>query len=234
MCYNNLTKQVFRMEINMKIKKFLCIILAAVMLTGTVSVTAFASDAPVYSDVAEDMWSYPDIMYVSENGLMNGTSDSTFSPTANTSRAMIVQLLYNMEGRPEVTYKPIFTDVKEDAWYTDAVIWAYENGVTTGSSATTFSPDALVTREQVAVFLYRYLKDYKGEEMAEGAELSAFPDSSKISPYAGFAEAVSWANGVGIITGKSAGGNVTLAPLDSAQRCETATMFARFHRSFVV
>ena len=185
-----------------------------------------------FEDVSEDDWYTDTVRYAYENGLMNGTSDSTFSPTANTSRAMIVQLLYNMEGRPEVTYKPIFTDVKEDAWYADAVIWAYENGVTTGSSATTFSPDALVTREQVAVFLYRYMKDYKGEEMEEGADLSAFPDAGKISPYAGFAEAVSWANGVGIITGKSAGGNVILAPLDSAQRCETATMFARFHRSF--
>ncbi|MBR6808256.1 MAG: S-layer homology domain-containing protein [Clostridia bacterium] len=187
-----------------------------------------------FTDVKSGDWFYQNTLYAYANSLMNGTSSTTFSPTANTSRAMIVQLLYNMEGRPEVTYKPIFTDVKEDAWYADAVIWAYENGVTTGSSATTFSPDALVTREQVAVFLYRYMKDYKGEEMAAGAELSAFPDSGKISPYAGFAEAVSWANGVGIITGKSAGGNVTLAPLDSAQRCETATMFARFHKNFVL
>ena len=187
-----------------------------------------------FTDVSREDWYFDTVIYAASNGLMNGTGGSLFSPTTNTSRAMIVQLLYNMEGRPEVTYKPIFTDVKEDAWYADAVIWAYENGVTTGSSATTFSPDALVTREQVAVFLYRYMKDYKGEEMEEGADLSAFPDAGKISPYAGFAEAVSWANGVGIITGKSAGGNVTLAPLDSAQRCETATMFARFHRSFVV
>ena len=186
-----------------------------------------------FADVAADTWYADTVRYAYENSLMNGTSATAFSPTVATSRAMIVQLLYNMEGRPEVEYKPIFTDVKEDAWYADAVIWAYENGVTTGSSATTFSPDALVTREQVAVFLYRFMKDYKGEEMEAGADLSAFPDASKISPYAGFADAVAWANGVGIITGKTSSDGAILAPLDNAQRCETATMFARFHRSFV-
>ena len=143
-------------------------------------------------------------------------------------------MLYNMEGKPAVdkTNNP-FADVASGAWYADAVLWAYQNGVTTGSSATTFSPDALVTREQVAVFLYRFMKDYKGAEMGAGAELSAFPDADKISPYAGFAEAVSWANGAGIVTGKGSGDNVLLAPLDQAQRSETATMFARFHKLFV-
>jgi len=186
-----------------------------------------------FADVAEDAWYADTVRYAYENSLMNGTSDTAFAPATATSRAMIVQLLYNMEGRPEVTYKPIFTDVKEDAWYADAVIWAYENGVTTGSSATTFSPDALVTREQVAVFLYRFMKDYKGEDMAEGADITSFPDHDKISPYAGFADAVVWANSVGIITGKTSSDGAILAPLDNAQRCESATMFARFHRSFV-
>ncbi len=76
------------------------------------------------------------------------------------------------------------------------------------------------------------MKDYKGEEMDAGADISAFPDAGKISPYAGFAEAVAWANGVGIVTGKTSAGGTVLAPLDRAQRCETATMFARFHRNF--
>ncbi len=185
-----------------------------------------------FEDVKDSAWYSPSVRYAYENGLMNGTSATAFDPTVETSRAMIVQLLYNMEGRPEVEYKPIFTDVSEKAWYAKAVIWAYENGVTAGSSATTFSPDTLVTREQVAVFLYRFMKDYKGEEMAEGADLSSFPDADKISHYAGFADAVAWANGVGIITGKTSENGAILAPLDRAQRCETATMFARFHRSF--
>lgn len=185
-----------------------------------------------FEDVKDSAWYASSVRYAYENGLMNGTSATAFAPTVETSRAMIVQLLYNMEGRPEVEYKPIFTDVSEKAWYAKAVIWAYENGVTAGSSATTFSPDTLVTREQVAVFLYRFMKDYKGEVMAEGADITSFPDADKISHYAGFADAVAWANGVGIITGKTSANGAILAPLDRAQRCETATMFARFHRSF--
>ena len=187
----------------------------------------------LFEDIAESDWYYSNVAYAFDEGLMNGASATVFDPSSNTSRAMIVQMLYNMEGRPDVAYNSVFTDVAENAWYADAVIWAYENGVTTGSSATTFSPDALVTREQVAVFLYRYMKDYKGAEMAAGADVSEFPDADKISPYAGFAEAIAWANGAGIITGKSSGSSVTLAPLDKAQRCETATMFSRFHKSFV-
>ena len=77
------------------------------------------------------------------------------------------------------------------------------------------------------------MKDYKGAEMSEGADISSFTDAGKISPYAGFAEAVSWANGAGIVTGKTSGDTVLLAPLDQAQRSETATMFARFHKLFV-
>ena len=165
---------------------------------------------------------------------MSGTGDGTFEPATNTSRAMIIQMLYNFEGKPEVdTAENPFTDVPANKWYTKAVLWAYQNGVTAGSSATTFSPDTLVTREQVAVFLYRYLKDYKKADMAEGADLSVFPDEGSISKYAGFREAVAWATAEGIVTGKKNGDAVTLSPLDKAQRSETATMFTRFHRAFV-
>ena len=187
-----------------------------------------------FTDVPEGKWFYPTINYAYNTGLMNGTSDTLFAPSTNTSRAMIVQLLYNIEGRPAVdTSNNPFTDIPSGKWYTSAVLWAYQNGVTTGTSATTFSPDTLVTREQVAVFLYRYMKDYKKAEMAEGADLSTFPDADKISRYSGFAEAVAWANGVGIITGKKNGDDVLLAPLDKAMRSETATMFARFHKAYV-
>ncbi len=190
--------------------------------------------AMAFTDVVSTDWFYPTVGYAYSTGLMNGTSDTAFAPATQTSRAMIVQLLYNMEGRPAVdTGDNPFTDVPAGTWYTDAVLWAYQNGVTTGTGATTFSPDTLVTREQVAVFLYRYMKDYKKAEMAEGADLSSFPDAGEISPYAGFAEAVAWANGVGIVTGKQSGEVVLLAPQDKAQRSETATMFARFHKAFV-
>ena len=193
-----------------------------------------SSKAMAFADVSSGDWFYSTVGYAYNSGLMSGTSSTTFAPATQTSRAMIVQLLYNMEGRPavDVSNNP-FTDVPSTEWYAPAVLWAYQNGVTTGTSATTFSPDTLVTREQVAVFLYRYMKDYKKAEMADGADISSFPDADKISPYAGFAEAVAWANGVGIVTGKKNGDAVNLAPQDKAQRSETATMFARFHKAFV-
>ena len=188
---------------------------------------------PAFSDVNSTDWYYHNVRYAVDSGLMNGTGGSLFAPATETSRAMIVQMLYNMEGRPAVEYKPTFTDVAEGAWYADAVIWAYESGVTSGSSATTFSPDALVTREQLAVFLFRYLRDYKKADVITDGDLSSFPDAGSISPYTDFKEAVQWATGEGIITGKTKGDTVVLAPTDRAQRCETATIFARFHKIFV-
>lgn len=191
-----------------------------------------ATTAVPFTDV-EDGWYIDSVEYAYATGLMNGSSASTFSPSVKTNRAMIVQMLYNMEGRPAVdTKNNPFTDIPSDAWYAPAVLWAYQNGVTTGTSATTFSPDALVTREQVAVFLYRYQKDYKKAEMGEGADLSSFPDADKISPYAGFAEAMAWANANGIIGGKKNGSDVTLSPLDQAMRSEVAKMFVSFDKKF--
>ncbi|MBR6807916.1 MAG: S-layer homology domain-containing protein, partial [Clostridia bacterium] len=191
-----------------------------------------ATTAVPFTDV-EDGWYIDSVEYAYATGLMNGSSETTFSPSVKTSRAMIVQMLYNLEGRPAVdkSNNP-FTDVAGDAWYADAVLWAYQNGVTTGTSATTFSPDALVTREQVAVFLYRYQKDYKKAEIGDGADLSSFPDADKISPYAGFAEAMAWANANGIIGGKKNGSDVTLSPLDQAMRSEVAKMFVSFDKKF--
>ncbi len=186
-----------------------------------------------YEDVEEGSWYEESVIYAYEEGLMTGTAANTFSPSVKTTRAMLVRMLYNMEGSPAVdkTNNP-FTDIPDGAWYTDAVLWAYQNGVTTGTSATTFSPDTLVTREQVAVFLYRFVKDYKKLTVDEGADLSVYPDVDTISPYAGFKEAVAWANKLSILGGKRTGEIVMLAPQDTAMRSETATMFARFHRVF--
>ena len=124
-----------------------------------------------------------------------------------------------------------FTDVA-DTWYTDAVLWAYQSGVTTGTSATTFAPDALVTREQVAVFLYRYMRDYKKADLGDGADLSSYPDADTISPYTDFAPAMAWANANGIIGGKKNGSAVTLSPLDQAMRSEVAKMFVSFAKKY--
>ncbi len=184
-----------------------------------------------FTDV-EDGWYIDSVEYAYATGLMNGSSATTFSPSVKTNRAMIVQMLYNLEGKPAVdkSNNP-FTDVP-DTWYTDAVLWAYQNGVTTGTSATTFAPDALVTREQVAVFLYRYMRDYKKADVGEGADLSAYPDADSISDYTDFNEAVAWANANGIIGGKKNGEVVTLSPLDQAMRSEVAKMFVSFAKKY--
>ena len=190
-----------------------------------------ATTALPFTDVT-DGWYIDSVEYAYATGLMNGSSATTFSPSVKTNRAMIVQMLYNLEGKPAVdkSNNP-FTDVA-DTWYTDAVLWAYQSGVTTGTSATTFSPDALVTREQVAVFLYRYMRDYKKADVGEGADLSAYPDADTISPYTDFAPAMAWANANGIIGGKKNGEVVTLSPLDQAMRSEVAKMFVSFAKKY--
>ena len=191
-----------------------------------------ATTALPFTDV-KDGWYIDSVEYAYNTGIMKGSSDTTFSPSVQTNRAMIVQMLYNLEGAPEVdTSNNPFTDIPANKWYTKAVLWAYQNGVTTGTSKTTFSPDTLVTREQVAVFLYRYLKDYKKADVGEGADLSAYPDVDSISKYAGFKDAVAWANANGIITGKKNGDVVTISPLDKAMRSEVAKMFASFAKKY--
>lgn len=190
-----------------------------------------ATTALPFTDV-EDGWYIDSVEYAYSTGLMKGSSATAFAPSVKTNRAMIVQMLYNLEGNPAVDKADNpFTDVP-DTWYTDAILWAYQNGVTTGTSATTFSPDALVTREQVAVFLYRYMRDYKKAEMGEGADLSVYPDADSINDYTDFNEAVAWANANGIIGGKKNGSVVTLSPLDQAMRSEVAKMFVSFAKKY--
>ena len=191
-----------------------------------------ATTAVPFTDV-EDGWYIDSVEYAYATGLMNGSSETTFSPSVKTSRAMIVQMLYNLEGAPEVEYSDIFEDVKKTDWCSSAVMWAYQNGITSGTGDGRFDPSSPVTREQIAVFLYRYINEFKGEEQEISGELDIFGDKDDVSPYAGFTEAVSWAVGCGIISGKNEFGVIRLAPRDMAQRCETAAIIARFHEGFV-
>ncbi|MBR6808185.1 MAG: S-layer homology domain-containing protein [Clostridia bacterium] len=188
-----------------------------------------------FTDISESDWYYTSVEYAFEKGLMSGTnSDGTvFSPNTVTTRAMLVQMLYNLEGAPEVEYSDIFEDVKKTDWCSSAVMWAYQNGITSGTGDGRFDPSSPVTREQIAVFLYRYINEFKGEEQEISGELDIFGDKDDVSPYAGFTEAVSWAVGCGIISGKNEFGVIRLAPRDMAQRCETAAIIARFHEGFV-
>ena len=184
-----------------------------------------------FNDVSTDNWAYPWIKFAYFNGIMSGTSSdgTVFSPNGTTSRSMMVQILYNLEGRPSVEFKNIFSDVNESDWYASAVMWAYSNGITSGTSDSTFSPDSPVTREQIAVMLYRYLRDYKRITPSVGVSPDTFADAEEISPYADFREALSWALGDGILTGKSTPYGLRLAPGDTAVRSEAAAMLARFY-----
>ena len=175
-----------------------------------------------FVDVADSDWYADAVQYVFANGLMAGTSDTTFSPNATTTRAMIVTILYRLEGTPAVTGTTAFTDVAAGQYYADAVAWAAQNGIVSGTSATTFSPDGVITREQMAAILYRYAQ-YKGYDVTAKADLSMFTDAAQVSTYA--TDAMAWANASGLISGTSA---TTLSPAGSATRAQVATILMRF------
>lgn len=164
------------------------------------------------------------IDYMVANGYMNGTSSSKFSPDLSMNRAMMVTILYRLAGSPAVSGTNPFTDVKQGDYFYNAVIWAYTNGVTTGTSATTFSPDGVLTREQIATFLYRYAQ-FAGMSTSARASLSGYTDAGSISSYA--LTAMQWAVGSGIINGTT---RTTLSPTANATRVQIAVMVWRFMR----
>ena len=131
-------------------------------------------------------------------------------------------ILYRLEGTPAVTGTTAFTDVAAGQYYADAVAWAAQNGIVSGTSATTFSPDGVITREQMAAILYRYAQ-YKGYDVTAKADLSMFTDAAQVSTYA--TDAMAWANASGLISGTSA---TTLSPAGSATRAQVATILMRF------
>ena len=175
-----------------------------------------------FTDVPESEWYFQYIRPIYWLHIMNGTSETTFEPEATTTRAMVVQVLYNLSDRPWTNYVAPFTDVREGSWYYDAVNWAWAAGVCNGTSETQFSPNDPVTREQLAAFLYRYAK-LCGFDCREIGSLSDFRDSGSISGYA--REAIQWAVGAGIINGITP---TTIEPGSYATRAEIATMLYRF------
>ena len=174
-----------------------------------------------FTDVSKDDWFYDDVNYVAEQGIMTGMIETVFGPTVDTSRAMIVTMLYRLEGEPEAGSAP-FQDVAQGKWYDKAVAWAQANGIVTGYTPTTFGPADPVTREQIATILYRYAK-YKGWDVSQVGDLSVFTDAGQVSDWA--EDALVWANGAGIITGMNA---TTLNPQGNAARAQVAAMFHRF------
>ncbi len=180
-----------------------------------------------FTDAAKTAWYYDAVKYVYENGMMNGTDTEKFSPDFNTSRGMIVTILYRLENEPAVADNCPFTDVKADSYYEDAIIWAASNGIVNGYSESIYGPDDAITREQLAAILYRYA-DYKGYDVTKKADLSKFADQNEISGYA--AEALAWANANGIMNGN---GDGTLNPTGTATRAEAAQMLMNFCKNIL-
>ena len=196
--------------------------------TKTESIPSTGSDVDVtemFSDVTKN-WAYPGIQYCVTHKLMGSTGGDKFAPTMTTTRAQIVQILYNLEGEPEVSGTTPFTDLTQD-WYQDAVLWAYQTGVVAGTSSTTFDPDLPVTREQIAVILMEYMtRVLKLERTWTPADLSGFPDAASVSDWA--KDAMADAVALGLISGASNGGQTYLNPQGSATREQVATILMEF------
>ena len=136
-------------------KKLLSLLLVLVMTAASVAVVLPASAGDLFSDVEEDRWSYESIKHAYENGYMNGVGGGKFDPEGSLTRAMVVTVLWRREKSPAIAYSPVFKDVKDGEWYTAAVLWAKDSGVVMGTSATTFSPEDEITREQLVTMLCR-------------------------------------------------------------------------------
>ena len=179
-----------------------------------------------FEDVTEgEDWFYDAVAYVYENGIMAGTSATTFEPGMLLDRAMAAQLFYNLEGKPAVTGDSAFSDVASSHWAVDAITWAAENEVVAGIGGNLYDPDSNVTREQFAQMLYNYAQ-YKGYDLTANGDLTQFPDAGSIS---GWAEtALSWANGNGLINGHE---NGTIDPKGSTIRAQAASIMANFDQN---
>ncbi|MBQ7500772.1 MAG: S-layer homology domain-containing protein [Clostridia bacterium] len=184
----------------------------------------FIYKAGKFIDVPPDAWFAKAALWCSERGFITGTSDNTFSPNVNLTRAMFVQILARVAGAnlDEITYKGKFTDVTADKWYAKAVQWAVDNNITSGISDTSFAPDAQVTREQLAVFFYAYSKSNEYDVSASD-DLARFTDVDMISSWA--LTAIRWAVAEGLISGMT---DTTIGPKGYATRAQAAVIFKNY------
>ena len=193
--------------------------------TETIPATGVVDVTEMFTDVSHS-WADDGIQYCVTHQLMSGVGGNLFAPKMTTTRAQIVQILYNLEGEPKVSGTMPFTDLTQN-WYKDAVLWAYQTGVVVGTSATTFEPDRPVTREQIAVILMEYVtKVLKLERTWTPADLSVFPDAGSVSDWA--KDALADAVALGLISGASNGGQTLLEPQGSATREQVATILMKF------
>ena len=185
------------------------------------------SENNTFKDVSSSDWFYDEVQYVYQKNLMNGTGASSFSPRDTLTRAMLVTILYRIEGEPAVSYSGKFSDVPSGRWYSKAVEWAAAQGIVGGYSNGKFGPEDSVTREQLAAILYRYAGKTKGFDVSASASLSGYTDSAKVSAYA--QSAVKWAIATNLLLPTSGKLNAGA----DATRAEVAVAVARFHQQFV-
>ena len=185
--------------------------------------TAETCPSEAYTDLDRNGWYHEYVDWVLKNGVMNGVGGGLFEPNGETTRAMLVMVLYRMAGAPDMAGRESsFTDVSADSWYGAAVIWASENGIVNGVGGGLFDPDASLTREQMAMMLYRFA-GYLGSNTEKHADLSAYGDADAVSAFA--QDAMAWAVAEGLVNGRSA---AELAPKAGATRAELATILFRF------
>ena len=175
-----------------------------------------------FTDVKETDWFFKGVEYVVDKGVMSGVSENEFAPSGKLTRAMLVQMLYNMESRPACDAENAFMDVPVGQWYTDAVIWANDAKIVSGMGEGLFAPNMEITREQMVAMLYNYAK-YRGYDVTASADLSAFADTASVSAWA--QPAMQWAVAEGYISGM---GDSQLAPQGTATRAEIASVIMRF------
>lgn len=189
--------------------------------TPTTPANPVPDKAMSFTDVKSNDWYYSSVRYAYDNGLFSGVSHDSFGPGDSMDRSMLATVLYSLDGKPAAG-KSGFADVADGAWYADAVAWAAEHGIVSGVGGGSFTPGGTITREQLAVMLYRYAQ-YKGYDVSKTADLSGYADQDKLSDWA--AQAVQWACGSGLMAGRSA---AQLAPEGTLTRAEAATMLKAF------
>lgn len=202
-----------------------------VMPSGSVTVKAeFEMIPPPFEDTSDQAWYYEAVHYVYYHKIMTGTGSGEFSPNATLSRAMVAQILYNLEGQPTMTGEGTFVDAAEH-WAADAIAWAKQTGVVAGYEGNIFRPEKAVTREELAQMLYNYAQ-YKGYNLTATGDLTAFPDGDMVQDWA--ETAMSWANGNKLINGsEQAGGNLILSPNGNTTRAEAASILMNFDLNLV-
>lgn len=194
----------------------------------TVEFTLDMSKLPksAFTDVTVGAWYYDAALYAYNKGLMVGTSDTAFGPDVPMTRAMLVAVLHRLAGSPSVSGKMPFTDVEADTWYTEAVLWAYQNDIVAGTSDTTFEPLSNITREQIVAIFSRYTAKFAPDKAKAAAELTAFADSASVSDWA--VNDMKWAVAQKIISGSENAGKFYLLPQDNASRAQVATILMQY------